>query len=360
MKHCESSGRQLPSKAKNCDRCEQPSPLDDKELLKLAHTGQLTKMLQYMIAWVSFFIPLVTLFVEEFRGGGGFTGWPVYIVATLTIVLALVNSALAVAIIGKFEDLVNIETRLQLPDLYDRIKKDRCWVTKRWDRLFERIYDEKHPRRPHLTYHLVLFLAIIIIGMLAVAILLRLAHADVVAVDQSRVYSTGSVIDSLNWIGVILGFLATLLGVLLAFQLERWREGKSRKERLIGALEMIKDEVEKNVSLCNQILKEFANKGPSWIQYYNLKTTTWESVSSTLVDLKDSDLSKKIAGQYYEYYHMNRKIDARFDLFKFIGAGGVRLKALTNAVSQGATDLRDDSERLAREIETKISSLRDC
>lgn len=360
MKRCESCGRELPSTAKVCGLCGQRNPLDDIELLKLAHSGQLAKMLQYLIAWVSFFIPLVTLFVEEFRAGGGFTGWSVYIVATLAVVLALANSALAVAIVGKFEDLVTIETRLQFGDLYDCFKKDRSWGTKKWDKMFGWIYDQKHPKRIHAAYYVVMFSALIIVAMLALGILLGLVHADPVAVGQSQISSSGSTTDSLKWITVALEFSATFLGVLIAFRLEGWRQGKSREERLIGALEMIKDEVEKNVSLCIQILDELAKNGPSFVQYYNLKTTTWESVSSALVDLKDSDLSKKIADQYYEYYHMNRKMDARFDLFKDIVAAEFQFNALTTAVSQGATKLRDDGGRLVREIETRISSLRDC
>lgn len=40
---------------------------------------------------------------------------------------------------------------------------------------------------------------------------------------------------------------ATALGVVAAFALSRWREEKSRKERLIGTLKMIRDEFKRNV-----------------------------------------------------------------------------------------------------------------
>jgi len=76
--------------------------------------------------------------------------------------------------------------------------------------------------------------------------------------------------------------------------------------------------------------------------------------------LRDSDLSKKIASQYYEYYHMNRKMDSRLSFFKDIGTADFQFKALTTAVSGGANSLLIDGERLISEIDRKISSLRDC
>ena len=171
------------------------------------------------------------------------------------------------------------------------------------------------------------------------------------------------------WIGGILGFfltiLATLLGVFAAFRLERWREERSRRERLIGALEMTRDEIEKNTNLCKQILDEIS-ASREWVQYYNLKTTTWEDVSPALVDLKSPELSKKIASQYYEYIHMNRKLDARFDLWKtepqaIAGPGDWdrKFSNLTDAVSEGAKSLCDSGPLLA-DIESAIKDLRDC
>jgi hypothetical protein len=107
-------------------------------------------------------------------------------------------------------------------------------------------------------------------------------------------------------------FLPTFLGVILAFELERYRDARARRERLVGALRMIRDEIVRNVALCKQIESELSLYGQEYVQYYNLKTTTWESVSSALVDLKSPELAKLIATEYYEYEHLKRRIDARF------------------------------------------------
>jgi hypothetical protein len=194
-------------------------------------------------------------------------------------------------------------------------------------------------------------------------------HADATGISQSQVLDISN-LSSINWIEVILGFLATLIGVLLAFELERWREEKSRKERVIGALEMIKDEVEKNITLCRQIDQDFTDprRGLHYVQYYTLKTTTWEAVSPALVDLKSHDLSVRIQSEYYEYDHMKRKIDARLDIWKQWEALGGKppshgmeelFSDLTQAVWDGTRTLQKSGETTKKQIEAELGRLRD-
>jgi hypothetical protein len=167
----------------------------------------------------------------------------------------------------------------------------------------------------------------------------------------------------LAWIETLIAFAtaaaATALGVFFAFTLDRRRERASRKERLIGALQMIRDEVERNLGECKHIQDDFAKYGPKYVQYYNLKTTTWEAVSPALVDLKSPELTKKIANEYYQYYHENRKLDARFDLFKF-GTSQSPFAALTNAVLLGAQTLSTSGGELLDAINKETRNLRDC
>lgn len=96
----------------------------------------------------------------------------------------------------------------------------------------------------------------------------------------------------------------------LGFELER--DTQARNERLVGALQIIRDEIERNISLCKQIHEELSSNG-AFVQYYNLRTTIWQTVSSALVDLKSPDLSKQIANEYFDYEHLKRRIDARFE-----------------------------------------------
>jgi len=158
---------------------------------------------------------------------------------------------------------------------------------------------------------------------------------------------------------LVLPLFATFGGVVLGFELERRREEKRRKERLFGGLQMIKDEVKKNVDLCAQIENDFATHGCSYVQYYSLKTTTWEAVSGVLVDLRSPELTRQIASEYYEYDHMKRKIDARFDLFKS-GMPTPKLTTfanLTKAVEDGARSLKESGERLLQDMDNGIKAL---
>jgi hypothetical protein len=153
-------------------------------------------------------------------------------------------------------------------------------------------------------------------------------------------------------------FLATFVGVVFAFELERYRERIARRERLLGALRMIRDEIHRNFLLCDQIWKELS-ANLDHVQYYNLKTTTWDAVSSALVDLGDPELVKQIATEYYEYDHMKRKIDARFEFFKGIAHPSTSgsFSQLSNAVMITAHNLLISSAKVRTAIDQKLVQL---
>jgi hypothetical protein len=351
-------------------------PMPSQKVIELAYDAQLKKMLGLIAVWASFFIGLIGILVALIGRSTSLGLLVRTLLVCLAAALAVLDACLTMAILSKFQELVFLEKQPQinLTSFYAYLddQKIRFSGARWWDGVVRKrillVSDEELRSVEQYNYlrigkrlNALMFGIWVVLFFLWVSVLVASAAPfDLVTVNQSLISPSGSIAESLNWIEIILSFLATLLGVILAFRLERWREEKSRKERLIGALEMIRDEIEGNVNLCRQILQEFVDRGPSWIQYYNLKTTTWEGVSSVIVDLKDSNLSKKIANQYYQYYHMNRKIDARFDFFKFVGTSDTRFSNLTTAVSEGAKSLLDDGERLIPEIEKRISGLRDC
>jgi len=161
--------------------------------------------------------------------------------------------------------------------------------------------------------------------------------------------------------GLVITILATsvptFLGVIFAFELERHRESNARRERLVGALRMIKDEIERNVALCKQIESEFSKYGQDYVQYYNLKTTTWESVSSALVDLNSPELAKQIATEYYEYEHLKRRIDARFDFFKTPTPFSDSFAKITGSVVTGVRSMQASANNLLEAIEKRLKEL---
>jgi hypothetical protein len=152
-------------------------------------------------------------------------------------------------------------------------------------------------------------------------------------------------------------FVATFGGVVVAFELERYRENTARRVRLVGALRMIRDQVERNVGLCKQIKDELSQHGTNFVQYYNLKTDVWQAVLPSLVDLRSPELGKQIATEYYEYDHMRRKIDARFEVFKQATAMPESFGVLSNAVLTGANSLQISGNNLLKAIDRRLSEL---
>jgi hypothetical protein len=167
--------------------------------------------------------------------------------------------------------------------------------------------------------------------------------------------------SALAALSIIAGFLATLLGVIVGFELERRRDTQARNERLVGALQMIRDEIERNVSLCKQIHKELSSNG-AFVQYYNLKTTIWQAVSSALVDLKSPDLAKKIANEYFDYEHLKRRIDARFEFFKSGDPSNVlqskAFEAITSSVMMGVKTLQISGKNVLDAIDKQLNELK--
>lgn len=157
------------------------------------------------------------------------------------------------------------------------------------------------------------------------------------------------------------GVPGNILWVILGFELERRRDSKNRKERLVGALEMIKDEIERNIGLCEQIQNELT-KDPGFVQYYLLKTTTWTSVASVLVDLKSPKLAKQIASEYFDYEHLNRRINARFEFFKTGDPSNViharAFANITGSVIVGVKDLQVSSKNVVNAIKTQLDQMK--
>lgn len=167
--------------------------------------------------------------------------------------------------------------------------------------------------------------------------------------------------STLAAVSIIAGFLATLLGVVIGFELERCRDNQARKERLVGALQMIRDEIERNVSLCKQIHDELS-KNPAFVQYYNLKTTTWQAVSSALVDLNSPDLVKQIANEYFDYDWLKRRMDARFGFFKSGGSSNIiqsnAFAAITGSVMTGVKSLQISGKNVLEQIDKQLNELK--
>ncbi len=167
-----------------------------------------------------------------------------------------------------------------------------------------------------------------------------------------------------------MAFLGTLIGAfigvsgafgvqwyLMRKNLKVHREEERKRKKYI--LEILKGEIEHNVQLLNQIKKEYQQ--PSWIGYYNLDTSTKQAVWSELIKMEgDAKFVYDLSRTYYEYEHMNRKLD-----FQLHHAADAVLDAsvaqLRNAIIGGILShthslLSGSNDRL-REIKERLNFL---
>lgn len=160
-------------------------------------------------------------------------------------------------------------------------------------------------------------------------------------------------------------FIGAFIGVLGAFWVQsvlmqkgvklRKRDQLERKKYI---LEILKGEIDHNVQLLNQIQKEYQNT--KWIGYYGLDTTSKESVWHELIKMEeDRKFIYNLSRTYYEYQHMNRKLDLQLNSAPhawqaFVGA--IRSKVVSSITAHTDSLLSGSKDRL-REIDEKLKSL---
>jgi hypothetical protein len=78
-------------------------------------------------------------------------------------------------------------------------------------------------------------------------------------------------LSKINWSDHIVGFFSALFGILIAFQLESWREDSERKELVTLALQNLKNEIEINkgyyeeTTQFNHVFLNFIEQSASWL-----------------------------------------------------------------------------------------------
>lgn len=160
--------------------------------------------------------------------------------------------------------------------------------------------------------------------------------------------------------------VGAFIGVLGAFGVQwlfmrkgvkaRREEEKKRKKYI---LQILKGEIQHNVDLLNQIKKEYQK--PFYIGYYNLDTTTKQAVWGELVNTgEDEQFVRNLSLTYYEYKHMNRKLDFQFSsaVQAVMNANVAQLRnnVVTGIVSHVDSILSGSKDRLG-EIEKKLNTL---
>jgi hypothetical protein len=162
----------------------------------------------------------------------------------------------------------------------------------------------------------------------------------------------------------IISFLATLFGVLIGIPVALYLDRRTRishdRERAKGVLLALKEEIHRDVELLRQIQRELK---PNSIIYYNIDMNTWKKTTS-LEDFEliiNSALLRHIYRIYYEYEHLNRKIDAQFNMhYSVVRAMKDYLQerqTIVEAILGHASGLEKESEQLINEIDTELARL---
>ena len=158
---------------------------------------------------------------------------------------------------------------------------------------------------------------------------------------------------------------ATFIGVLGALGVQEYimRKGlrlkkKEERERKKYILEIVKGEIEHNIKLLEQIHDEYQKS--TWSGYYNLDTTSKQATWSDLIKIEESakfiyDLSRT----YYEYEHMNRKLDLQLRLVSDANIHPTVAdfrRTVVRSIVVHTTSLISGSKDRLKEIEEKLNS----
>ena len=105
--------------------------------------------------------------------------------------------------------------------------------------------------------------------------------------------------------------IGALVGVLGGFWLDRRQVESKQKKEGKAILEALHNELSHDSSLLNQMCDEL----PNGVIFYNLDLSTWQATTGKqLESLRNYELVRRISGMYYEFQHLNRKVDVQFEI----------------------------------------------
>jgi len=163
---------------------------------------------------------------------------------------------------------------------------------------------------------------------------------------------------------IAIQFLATLFGVLIGIPAAFWIDRKITKghdkERAISILTALKEEITRNLALLKQIqteLSQYTN-----MIFYDIDTNTWRAVSlEDFEGIINNEVLRHIYRIYYEYEHLNRKIDAQFSMhYSVVRESKTYLeerRQIVGAILQHEIPLEKETDQLIQDIQKEIERL---
>lgn len=164
---------------------------------------------------------------------------------------------------------------------------------------------------------------------------------------------------------VAIQFIATLFGVLVGIPVAFWLDRKitegHEKERAIFVLTALKEELIHNLGLLKQIINELY--GPTTMIYYNMDMNTWRTVKlEDFEGIINHEILRRIFAIYYEYEHLSRKIDTQFSMhYSVVRAMPTyeeeRRQIIGSIRGHIVEKLEGDTQQLVSDMKTEIERL---
>ena len=121
-----------------------------------------------------------------------------------------------------------------------------------------------------------------------------------------------------EWVAALVAVtLGIPAGLLINRQLES-RMKRAERDRLrehqLAVLRVIKDEIEQNQSLIDELEGEL-NQNQDVVPTYGLRTDLWHAVSRDVVAaISSEELIRDLSRLYFQYEHLQRKLNAQFEI----------------------------------------------
>lgn len=116
-----------------------------------------------------------------------------------------------------------------------------------------------------------------------------------------------ALLSSANYLQLIFEFGAVVIGVYLAFWLDRRHDRAVEREETIEFLELIRDELSENTNTLENVFDDFERKQPFQLPYFRLRVFALTALSNRIVLVDKKRLRTDIIRAYYKFDMYERK-----------------------------------------------------
>jgi len=142
----------------------------------------------------------------------------------------------------------------------------------------------------------------------------------------------------IEWANHIIAFFSALLGILIAFQLDDYRDNRQENEKLQNSLHAIKNEIDNNLNIYKKNVDQL---GP-WFEYWKLISKADKDGLVTVKKNKFDSLNTKVSSRFKDWELIEQKNDSILVflttddvVFDFIPQTGITVSGWSAALYSG-------------------------